>query len=169
MLEALRTQSRKADQSLLVNDRSTDASVEIAKKHSFEICETTPDQFGLAAGRNVALAHAKGDVLVGCDADVSLAAEAALSLEHPTPTRESTRMKAALILRDKITPALLCRTDSKTTSFILRGVRAIYHLPGLFACAFLRACGAAWGGPAKQVECCRYRELPSAQRSLSGS
>lgn len=69
VMEALRSQGRQADQCLFVNDRSSDASVEIARKYSFEVRETGPDQFGLAAGRNVALAHAQGDILVGCDAD----------------------------------------------------------------------------------------------------
>ena len=37
VLEALRSQSRKADQYLFVNDRSSDASVDIARKYSFEV------------------------------------------------------------------------------------------------------------------------------------
>src|SRR5512140_412348 len=45
--------------------------------------------------------------VAACGAEGSLAAEAALSLEHPAPVSERTRIKAALILRHKITPALL--------------------------------------------------------------
>src|SRR6476659_3547199 len=59
--------------------------------------------------------------LADCGADVSVAV-AGLSLEHPTPVSESTRIKAALIRRHEITPALLAAQIPKTTSFILRGV-----------------------------------------------
>jgi len=62
------------------------------------------------------------DGLAACAVEDSLEGEAALSLEHPTPERESTRIKAALIRRHKFTPALLAAQIQKTTSFILRGV-----------------------------------------------
>lgn len=69
VLPALRTQSRPADQYLLVNDRSTDRTVELARQFGFEVFHTGPEHVGLAAGRNVALQHAQGDLLVGIDAD----------------------------------------------------------------------------------------------------
>jgi hypothetical protein len=60
---------------------------------------------------------ADADWLANGGADVSLAAKAALSLEHPTPVSESTRIKAILILRHKITPALLAAQIPKILSF----------------------------------------------------
>jgi len=71
VLQALRAQTRGADQYLLVNDRSTDRSVEIARQSGFEVEHTGPVHFGLAAARNVALEHARGDILACCDADAA--------------------------------------------------------------------------------------------------
>lgn len=69
VLPALLNQTRKADQYLFIDDRSTDRSAAIARDFGFEVKQTGPEHFGLAAGRNVALANAQGDVLAGVDAD----------------------------------------------------------------------------------------------------
>jgi hypothetical protein len=61
------------------------------------------------------------DGLADCGAEASLDADAALSLEQPTPASENTRMHAALIRRHEITPALLAAQIPKTTYFIVRG------------------------------------------------
>src|SRR5947209_6217048 len=71
---------------------------------------------------STALAGEFAGRLADCGADVSVAEDAGLSLEHPKPVSDNTRTKAALVLRHKITPALLAAQIPKTTSFILRGV-----------------------------------------------
>jgi glycosyltransferase involved in cell wall biosynthesis len=69
VVAALRQQIRPADQLLFVNDHCTDQSPTLARESGFEIL-SVPDPGGLAAGRNLALRHASGDVLLGIDADV---------------------------------------------------------------------------------------------------
>src|SRR5690242_19852625 len=69
VLQALRAQTRPADQYLFIDDRCTDGSAELAREHGFEVHPTGPADFGLAAGRNLALQHAAGDILFGVDAD----------------------------------------------------------------------------------------------------
>jgi GT2 family glycosyltransferase len=68
-LESLRRQSRVPEEFLFVNDRCHDGSARIAVDYAFQVLDLT-DDFGLAAGRNLALHHATGDILVGIDADV---------------------------------------------------------------------------------------------------
>jgi GT2 family glycosyltransferase len=70
VLQALKAQTRPADQHLLINDRSTDRTVAIAEQYGFEVKHTGPDHFGMAASRNMALQFAQGDILVGVDANV---------------------------------------------------------------------------------------------------
>src|SRR5690242_12549080 len=67
---------------------------------------------------STALAGEFAGWLADCDAEASLVVEAALSLEHPASASDSTRIKAALIRRHEITPALLAAQIPKTTSFI---------------------------------------------------
>jgi GT2 family glycosyltransferase len=69
VLQALRQQTRPADQYLFINDHCTDQSPAIAQENGFEVVAVTAGN-GLAAARNVALKHATGDVLLGIDADV---------------------------------------------------------------------------------------------------
>ena len=69
VLLGLRQQTRPADEFLFVDDRCTDASPRIAREHGFEVL-LMPGKQGLGAGRNCALAHAVGDILLGVDADV---------------------------------------------------------------------------------------------------
>jgi hypothetical protein len=54
------------------------------------------------------------DCVAGWGDDGALAAEAALSLEHPTPVRERARTKAAPVRRYKLTRCAPCRTEFKT-------------------------------------------------------
>jgi len=71
VLAALRAQTRPADELLFVHDRCTDQSPAIAEEYGFTLLEQR-ERTGLAAGRNLALARATGDVLLGVDADVVL-------------------------------------------------------------------------------------------------
>src|SRR5436190_2293202 len=57
-----------------------------------------------------------GDGAAACVDEASPVAEAALSLEHPNPARDKTRMITALRFKHKITPALLAAQISDTTS-----------------------------------------------------
>jgi biofilm PGA synthesis N-glycosyltransferase PgaC len=79
-LEALRQQTRPADQYLFINDHCTDQSPAIAREKRFEVVDVAGGK-GLAAGRNVALKHATGDVLLGIDADVVIEANYIQELE----------------------------------------------------------------------------------------
>ena len=49
VLEGLRTQTRQADQYLLINDHSTDGSVAIAHRFGFEVADAAEGQSGLGA------------------------------------------------------------------------------------------------------------------------
>lgn len=82
VLAALKGQTRPADEYLFVNDRCTDRSPEIARSCGFQVLDLTED-WGLAAGRNLALRQAGGDILVGLDADAVVDPDfmAALELE----------------------------------------------------------------------------------------
>ncbi|HUB26051.1 MAG TPA: glycosyltransferase family 2 protein [Tepidisphaeraceae bacterium] len=71
VLSSLRQQTRPADQFLFIDDRCTDQSPLAARRHGFQILQM-PGKHGLGAGRNCALAHADGDVLLGVDADVAV-------------------------------------------------------------------------------------------------
>lgn len=84
---ALRRQSRPADEYLFINDRCTDQSPAIARAHGFDVINVIGK--GLAAGRNTALRHCSGDILVGLDADAEVEADFIEQLElcfsrHPT-------------------------------------------------------------------------------------
>jgi len=70
VLAALRDQTRPADQLLFINDHCTDRSPEIARGFGFEVHELV-EKGGLSAGRNKALEMARGDVILGLDADVA--------------------------------------------------------------------------------------------------
>jgi len=69
VLEALRKQSRPADQFLFIDDHCTDRSAAIAAERGFDV-HALKGKRGLGAGRNRALELATGDILVGVDADV---------------------------------------------------------------------------------------------------
>src|ERR1700683_3922259 len=80
-LASLRKQDRPADQFLVINDRCTDKSPDIARAHHFQVLEM-PGKKGLAAARNCALANAQGDVILGVDADVAVAENYLAELEN---------------------------------------------------------------------------------------
>lgn len=69
VLTSIKSQTRPPDQCLFIDDHCTDQSPAIARENGFEVFPV-PDPGGLAAGRNVALSHASGDILLGIDADV---------------------------------------------------------------------------------------------------
>src|SRR5579864_1129166 len=100
---------------LLLSQRGPKATISLVycMARAASICNAGPTGSTALAG--------DADWLAG-GAEASLVVEAALSLEQPTPASESTRIKAALIFRHEITPALLAAQIPKTTSFILRGV-----------------------------------------------
>jgi GT2 family glycosyltransferase len=81
VLRALRGQTRPADEYLFVDGGSTDGSREIAAEFGFVVLDQGNPP-GLAAGRNVALAHATGDLLAGIDADVVVAPDYLACLER---------------------------------------------------------------------------------------
>ncbi len=88
VLRALRAQTRPADEYLLVDGGSTDDSPAIAAEFGFAVrAQTGPP--GLAAGRNVALAHATGDLLSGLDADVVAAPDYLARVEEHFRRRPS--------------------------------------------------------------------------------
>jgi glycosyltransferase involved in cell wall biosynthesis len=74
VLSAIRAQTRSADQLVFINDRCTDRSETIAREHGFE-CHKQLNTIGLAAGRNLALTLAQGDLLLGVDSDCVLQPE----------------------------------------------------------------------------------------------
>src|ERR1041384_2753890 len=100
---------------LLLSQRGPKATISLVycMARAASICSAGPTGSIAFAG--------EADGVADCGAAVSPAAEAALSLEHPTPERESTRIKAAVIRRHKFTPALLCRIESK--NYVLHSTR----------------------------------------------
>src|SRR6478736_5678871 len=113
---------------LLLSQRGPKATISLVycMARAASICNTGPTGSTALAG--------EADGLADCGAEVSLAAEAALSLEHPTPVSDSTRIKAALTLRHKITPALLAAQISK--NHVLHSTRRLER-PTIFPVFFL--------------------------------
>lgn len=69
---AVSRQTRKPDLSLLVDDQSSDTTIDIAEAAGWHTVRTTAERNGLSAARNLAatLAHDHGcDVIAGIDAD----------------------------------------------------------------------------------------------------
>jgi GT2 family glycosyltransferase len=68
LLEALMQQTVKPDEIVLVDDGSTDSTVNIAKAYCVNLIEHGMNK-GLACARNTALKIARGDIIVYLDAD----------------------------------------------------------------------------------------------------
>ncbi|MGR6918150.1 glycosyltransferase family 2 protein [[Actinomadura] parvosata] len=71
-LEALERQTYRNIEVIVVDDRSTDDSVEIARRHGARVV-VTDTNIGAPAARNVGVEHARGEVLFFLDSDLALA------------------------------------------------------------------------------------------------
>ncbi|MEU6409268.1 glycosyltransferase family 2 protein [Microbispora sp. NPDC046933] len=71
-LSALRRQTYPSIEVIVVDDRSTDDSVEIAHRHGARVV-VTETNIGAPAARNLGVEHARGDVLFFVDSDLALA------------------------------------------------------------------------------------------------
>ena len=69
-LDALVEQSYPSIEIIMVDDGSTDNSVEIASRYPCKIIRTKNN--GVSAARNTGVAHAKGDIIFFLDSDVAL-------------------------------------------------------------------------------------------------
>lgn len=67
-LQSLRHQSVKAEEILVIDNNSTDKTVEIAKGFP-EVTVISEKKQGMIYARNCGFNHAKGDVIARCDAD----------------------------------------------------------------------------------------------------
>lgn len=74
-IQAVQAQTYPAHEVIVVDDCSTDASVEVAQSLAVRVVGT-PGNGGVAAARNIGAACATGDVLFFVDSDVALAPEA---------------------------------------------------------------------------------------------
>ena len=68
LLDALSMQSRPADEILVIDDGSTDATKRIAQRYEIRLIRH-PENLGLACARNTALWNAKGEIIIYLDAD----------------------------------------------------------------------------------------------------
>lgn len=68
LLDALSMQSRTADEILVIDDGSTDATKRIAQRYDIRLIQH-PENLGLACARNTALWNAKGEIIIYLDAD----------------------------------------------------------------------------------------------------
>lgn len=71
LLEALRAQTLRPDEVILVDSGSTDATVEIASAHGARIVSIAPEDFTFGRSLNVGCAAAAGDILVLASAHVA--------------------------------------------------------------------------------------------------
>ena len=90
-IKSLKDQSLKPDEIILINDSSTDKTVEIAKKLKIKICNHKTNK-GIAAARNTALKIYKNNLVAGIDSD-SVADKDWLKLLYKTMKEE----KAVLV------------------------------------------------------------------------
>lgn len=81
-LSALVASSRPPDELLVVDDASTDASAEVARRAGASIVAGNATALGPAACRNMGAQAASGDVLVFVDADVRVDREALATIER---------------------------------------------------------------------------------------
>lgn len=68
-LDSLLTQTRKADEIIVIDDSSTDQTLQIVKKYSVTIL--TQDHAGPGKARNLGAKKASGDILIFVDADMT--------------------------------------------------------------------------------------------------
>jgi len=68
-IEALLNQTRPPDELLIIDDGSTDHTVEVASRYPVRVIRHESNQ-GLAAGRNTAFANARHELVAAVDADV---------------------------------------------------------------------------------------------------
>ncbi|WP_165985679.1 glycosyltransferase family 2 protein [Streptomyces sp. YIM 98790] len=74
-LESVRAQTHPNIELIVVDDRSTDNSAEIAREYGAEVT-VTPTNIGAPAARNLGAERARGSVLFFLDSDVALAPDA---------------------------------------------------------------------------------------------
>jgi len=86
-IESLKNQSLKPDEILLINDGSTDKTIEIAKKHKIKIINHTNNK-GIAVTRNTALKVSRNNLVAGIDSD-SIADKDWLKNLHQTLKEEN--------------------------------------------------------------------------------
>src|SRR5688500_9787763 len=81
-LEALTASTRRPDEVIVVDDASTDASGQIARRFGAQVLEFQDRPHGPASARNRGAAAAWGDILVFIDADILLHPEALEGIEQ---------------------------------------------------------------------------------------
>jgi glycosyltransferase involved in cell wall biosynthesis len=81
-LEALAASARPADEVIVVDDASTDASGELARQHGARVVDIHGSPRGPACARNRGAEIATGDVLVFVDADVAVHRDALGRMEQ---------------------------------------------------------------------------------------
>lgn len=117
----------QVDYEVIVADGdSTDRTVEVAKQHGARVYVDQSPRKTIASGRNLGATHARGDLLVFCDADTLL--EDPVAFVHRVLTEFKDERVVAAVPRLQVFPAERTTRDRLFSAFLNRFIKVSFHL-----------------------------------------